>query len=106
MDAFGSFVFALALAGGIGVIIEIVAKDPRALRSLLDDAETFALEPAPAVRPVAPQLRLELAGATATLLVATALGTATIEQAQAGSTLSAARDYHSRMLAGTSIGVR
>ena len=106
MDTISSFVFALALAGGIGVVIEILAKDPRALRSLLRDAETFALEPAPAMRPVEPQLRLELAGATATLLVAAALGTAMVEQAQADGTLSAARDYHSRMLAGTSIGVR
>src|SRR5688572_17644958 len=104
MDAVGSFVFALALAGGIGVVIEIVVKDPRALFSLLRDAETFALEPAPAMRPLAPQLRLELAGATASLLVATAVGTAMIEQAQAGNTLSTARDYHSRMLAGTSLG--
>ena len=106
MDAIGSFVFALALAGGIGVVIEILAKDPRALRELLHDTETFAREPAPATRPVAPQLRLELAGATATLLVATSLGAATIEPAQADDTLSAARDYHSRMLAGTSHGVR
>jgi hypothetical protein len=106
MDPVDSFVFALALAGGIGVVLEIVAKDPRALFSLLRDAETFALEPAPATRPLAPQLRLELVGATATLLVAAALGTAMVEPAQAGNTLSTARDYHSRMLAGTSLGVR
>jgi hypothetical protein len=106
MDAIGSFVFALALAGGIGVVIEILAKDPRALVSLLRDGESFAREPAPAIRPVAPQLRFELAGATATLLVATTLGTAVADSVQAGDALSTARAYHSRMLAGTSIGVR
>ena len=107
MDALGPFVFALALAGAIAVIIEMLTKDPRAAVSILRDVEAFAREPAPAARrPAAPWLRFELAGATATVLLATAIGTTAAEPAQAGDTLSAAREYHSRMLAGTSIGVR
>jgi hypothetical protein len=106
MDALGPFVLALALAGGAGLVIEILAKDPGALLSILDDAERFALDPAPLVPPEAPRLRLELAGAAATVFVATTLGASLLGSLQGPDTLATARDYHSRILAGTSNGVR
>jgi hypothetical protein len=107
MDAIGSFVFALALAGAIAVIVEVLTEEPRAALSILRDVEAFAREPAPASRrSAAPSLRFELAGATATFLIATAIGMTTAAPGQASDTLFAARDYHSRMLAGTNHGVR
>jgi hypothetical protein len=105
VDTAESLFLALALAGAAGVVIEILVKERGLLRSLLRDTRSFALEPAPATPPSAPQLRFELVGA-GTVLLAAMLGSAAAESAPGGDAVSSAREWNSRMLAGTSLGIR